>query len=252
MLLGHSFGGATVRLLSRLLAEGDEVERKETHPKDLSPLFEGGMEKRIFAIVTLAAPTNGTVSYDMYDDPLFDTEDVEIPLKYEMLNRMMRLSTGKKKKDRDPEDSAAWDMTIDHAAALNKTIPTLAETYYFSVACTSTIWQEDGTAVPDPSITEGMFIRSSTLLGKYKGVSRGGIILDESWRENDGLVNTVSARAPIGAPQKQFERSDITKGVWNILPDYHGDHSSLQGGFTKKHDPRPFYEDLMKTIESLK
>ena len=38
VLIGHSFGGATVRLLSELLAHGDEQERAATAPSYLSQL----------------------------------------------------------------------------------------------------------------------------------------------------------------------------------------------------------------------
>ena len=30
-------------------------------------------------------------------------------------------------------------------------------------------------------------------------------MIDEKWRENDGLVNTFSARAPIGEPQQEID-----------------------------------------------
>lgn len=252
VLLGHSFGGTTVRLLSQLLADGDEEERKATHPLDLSPLFKGGMEKRIFALVTLAAPTNGTTSYDMYEDPDFDTTHVELPFKYQMLSKMMRTGTRMKRDERNPDDYANYDMAIDHALALNQKIRTLPETYYFSAACTSTVWKEDGTVYPDLSKTEAMFARSSVLIGKYKGFTKNGFEINESWRENDGLVNTVSARAPLGAPQKAFDPDHIEKGIWNILPDYPHDHMSFQGGLAVRHDPLPFYQTLLKVISDLK
>ncbi len=251
VLLGHSFGGATVRLLSQLLTDGCEEEQKAA-PEELSDLFKGGMASRIFAIVTLAAPTNGTVSYDMYKDPAFDTSKFDLPLKYRVLSRMMSMGTKMKTDGRSENDYANYDMEIDHAMALNRRIRTLENTYYFSAACTSTVWQADGTAYPDLDITEGMFAKSSVLMGKYKGITANGMVIDETWRENDGLVNAVSARAPIGAPQKPFDRNDIQKGIWNILPDYHGDHGSLQGGFAIRHDPSLFYEQLLEMIIRLR
>jgi hypothetical protein len=125
------------------------------------------------------------------------------------------------------------------------------DTYYFSQPCVSTVIQEDGTSYPDLEITEAMFARSSVLIGKYKGVTAGGIEVDESWRPNDGLVNTLSARAPLNAPQKEFDPDHIEKGIWNVFPDYHGDHSSLQGGYTINRDPYPFYENLLNIISGL-
>ena len=39
VLLGHSFGGATIRLFSEILADGDQAEREVAAPGDLSPFF---------------------------------------------------------------------------------------------------------------------------------------------------------------------------------------------------------------------
>ncbi len=251
VLIGHSFGGATIRLLAELLANGSEEEQNLTHPKDLSPLFKGGMGKRVFAIVTLAAPTNGTVSYDMNNDPDFDTKHVDLPLKYQVLSKIMSFSTKMQKDKRDPRDFAAYDMEIDHAMALNERIHLSKDTYYFSIACSSTILQEDGTHYPDLKKTEGMFVRTSVLVGKYKGVTSNGVVIDEKWRDNDGLVNTISARAPFNDPQRNLDPENIVKGQWNIFPDYQGDHASLQGGYTIQNDPRPFYKELLELISKL-
>lgn len=251
VLLGHSFGGATVRLLAQLLAEGDEKEREGTHPLDISPLFAGGMADRLAAVVTLAAPTNGTTAYDLFNDPNFDVHAVRIPLKYELLNRLMSLNNRMEKDEKDPRDCAAYDMEIDHAFALNEGIHLQPHVYYFSIACNSTAEQADGTYLPDEKKTDGMFMRSSILMGSYKGFTAGGREIDESWRANDGLVNVKSARFPLNDPHKDFDADDIQPGIWNVLPDYDGDHASLQGGFLVKSDPTAFYEELLVNIERL-
>ena len=62
VLISHSFGGATVRLLSELLTYGDEGERAATVPSDLSPLFAGGLGGRVHTVVALASPMNGTTA----------------------------------------------------------------------------------------------------------------------------------------------------------------------------------------------
>ena len=72
VLLGHSFGGTTVRLFSELLAHGDPDEQKSTPHEELSGFFKGGMEECIRSIVTLASPINGTSAYDLYKDENFD------------------------------------------------------------------------------------------------------------------------------------------------------------------------------------
>ena len=64
-LIGHSFGGATIRLFSEILRNGSEEERAVTNDSDLSAFFKGGNGDNLIAIVTLAAPTNGTTAYDL-------------------------------------------------------------------------------------------------------------------------------------------------------------------------------------------
>ncbi len=80
---------------------------------------------------------------------------------------------------------------------------------------------------------------------------RGGFVIDDTWRENDGLVNTVSAKAPIGSESKPFDKNSITPGIWNVFPAYKGDHMALQGGLRYPHDIRRFYLALLRMISRL-
>ena len=36
----------------------------------------------MLALITLAAPTNGTTAYDLYEDPSFDVNTVSVPEEY--------------------------------------------------------------------------------------------------------------------------------------------------------------------------
>ena len=251
VLIGHSFGGATVRLFAELLAHGWEGERAVTPEGELSPLFAGGLGGRVRAIVTLAAPTNGTVAYDMAQDPAFDPRRVRVGLKYRLLDRLMKSRTRIQMDGRDPRDWASFDMLLDNAQALNARISTLPHVYYLSVAADATTPQEDGTCVPDLEALDPLFVRSATLMGVYGGTTKAGCVVDDAWHANDGLVNTVSARAPIGAPQKPFDRAHVEPGVWNVMPDMHVDHGFFQGGFMKRQDPHEFYRELMDVLEAL-
>ena len=251
VLIGHSFGGATIRLLGELLAHGSEEERAATAADDLSPLFAGGMEQRIFAIVTLAAPTNGTTAYDLTQDPSFDARRVRIPLRYRLWDRILSSHTKIKADDRDPRDWASFDMTLDNAQALNARIATLPHVYYLSVACDSTKPAANGTRVADRSLTDPLFVKTGTLMGCYSGTTKAGCVVDDAWHANDGLVNTVSAHAPFGAPQKPLDPDHIERGVWNVMPDLHTDHGFFQGGFIKKRDPQQFFQDLLELLQRL-
>ena len=247
VLLGHSFGGATVRLFSELLANGDEEEKKAGAD---SPFFRGGMGNRIHSVVTLSAPMNGTTAYDMFSDPSFDPGAVKVPWWSKGLARMMSLGTKPKQDGRDERDYADFDMHIDNALAMNDRITTLPNAYYFSVPCGITRRQKDGTHKPRKGI-EPLFVMRAHQIGVYTGKTRHGAIIDESWRENDGLVNTVSAKAPSGAPSRPLDEGNIIPGVWNVFPTVDGDHMWLQGGLLHRHDIRVFYLKLLRMIHQL-
>ena len=69
--------------------------------------------------------------------------------------------------------------------------------------------------------------------------------------ENDGLVNTISAKAPFGEPQQKLNRKNIRPGVWNIAPVYHGDHMMIHGGLTKTTDVRGLYLKMLTMIDGI-
>ena len=250
VLIGHSFGGATARLFSELLANGDETERKACQTEDISPFFLGGQGARLRALVTLAAPTNGTTAYDLYLDSNFDPNAVKISRADRFWGGFFRNRPRTERDGRSEEDFADFDMHIDNALALNARIGTLTNVYYFAVPCSATEAKDDKQR-PVRSVMEAMFRLSSIRMGAYSGVTAGGFVIDDSWKENDGLVNTVSAGAPIGAPSKAFFPDAIEPGIWQVMPKVRGDHMSLQGGMMKRKDIRPFYSELLEMIDSL-
>ena len=63
-LLGHSFGGATVRMLSHLMTYGSEEERAVTPADELSPLFAGGKGDWRKGVTAIAGPFEGTTVID--------------------------------------------------------------------------------------------------------------------------------------------------------------------------------------------
>ena len=243
-LLGHSFGGVTVRLLSELMANGSAEERAATDPAEISGLFTGGKADWIYSITALSAPHNGTSAYT-------------VAKKGELVQRtnnglsggvraafasVISIYTQPVPDGRSEEDYASVDMEVDVALRLNERISTLPDVYYFSACTSATDLNENGEYVPDTSIMEPLFTGSSELIGKYSGQTKGGYPLDESWRENDGLVNLISAKAPFNAPQKELDDNAIEPGVWQILPVMRGDHMTFMGGLTVRHpELKDFY-----------
>ncbi len=219
-LLGHSFGGATIRMLAHLMSEGDAQE-KAASAGDVSPFFEGGKADWIYSLTALAAPHNGTTAYE-------DGDGNPTP------------------------DTAAYDMHIDNALVLNEKLVTDKNTYYFSIPCSATVKGDDGNYTADKKLMESMFQKDANALGSHTGTTKGGYVIDETWLENDGLVNTLSATAPFSAPSKQYEEGKVKTGEWNIMPTYRGDHMSLQGGMMKTNtDVRRLYLEHMNMINCL-
>lgn len=245
-LFGHSFGGATVRLLTHLMANGSDEEKATG--KDISPLFEGGKGDWIYSVVTLSAPHNGTSSYNIQEeldsDPNATSEEKLIA---EAILGIGNLTSG----SRIEEDTAIYEMNIDNAMALNEKISTVDGVYYFSFACDGTIRGDDGICRPQDGVISGMYLVAANRMCTYTGVTEKGYVIDEKWQANDGLVNTYSALAPIGAPQTEFDENNINTGIWNVMPIQKGNHTTLQGGMTDYFNARLFYVDFLTLINTL-
>ncbi len=257
-LLGHSFGGATVRIFASIMEKGAAEEIAATPANELSDYFKGGKGDWIYSVTSLAAPHNGTSAYSVGEneepspEPKEDKKENPIKSAFSgITDKLMSQFTGGEKDGRIESDYAAYDMYIDNALELNKTIHTHENTYYFSFACTATDKNENGTYSPDRKIMESIYSSSSEGIGRYTGVTKGGFVIDETWLENDGLVNTVSALAPSSAPSKIFDAVKIEKGIWQTMPIIRGDHMCLQGGMTKINDVKPFYVEHLSMINSL-
>ena len=222
-LVGHSFGGTTIRMLAELMASGSETERAATDRADLSPLFAGGKADWIYSVTTLASPTNGTTAYG-FGDP-----ETEVP----------------------DHDSAAYDMYIDNAMALNETLHARSCTFYFAIPCSVTERAADGTYQPDKAICEKRQLASAAHMGRLTGVTPKGYTVDERWLDNDGAVNTISAGAPFNEPSVRLDKNSIRPGVWNVTETQRGDHMALIGDLVKSKNIRVFYADWMEMINRI-
>ncbi len=253
VLLGHSFGGATVRLFSELLLNGSEEERAATDPDDLSDFFCGGHSGKIHAIVALAAPTNGTTAYNVYDDLAFDRKSIPVPEEF-LSSNFLQESMVHIDLNKASWDYADYDMHIDNAIALNNRISTFPDVYYFSYPCSSSYTTSTGTCRPDRRITSAPFLLTAYYMCLYHGVTENGVEIGKDWNSNDGLVNEISARAPIGAPSTNYVPDmKIEPGIWHIMPTVTGDHMFLVGGMTAGTavDLHPFYINLLNKLISL-
>ena len=280
-LIGHSFGGATVRLLSSLLAYGSEEEKAATEG-EISPLFEGGKGDWVYSVTALCAPHNGSSLTEVLDSVgglvgIKDTTDMLTTLCFGVAGLTAtsdniydfklehfgitdtNFGSAIDALTASGNDHAVYDLTPDGAAELNKTIKVNPDAYYFSYSYSTT---------KSGSFLRGQVPNTSTLpilypfalaMGSFKGTTDGGISIDETWQENDGLVSVVSARYPFGdefveIPLKSSqseEEFEIQRGIWNVAPTKEGDHGKVIGLNSGEEVPKTFFTELFTTVDGL-
>ena len=269
-LVGHSFGGATIRLFLDILADGSAEEQAAAKAAgtEVSPFFQGGKADWVYSLTTLAAPHNGTTFLEccgdmtqfaaeasttmakllgisdfkgVYDFQLeqfgFYRKDGETVL--EALDRVLHSDF------LSHNDNVFRDLTIDRALELNDDIEIQPNVYYFSYAGDktrqSTLTGERTSAV---DMTPLFVPFANQMCGYYDQTTAGGFRIDKSWAPNDGLVNTVSALYPIDSAGRCLTQSGKTgcvqqdgysnvgyqPGVWNVMPVRHYDHGNFIAG----------------------
>ena len=265
-LVGHSFGGATIRLFLDILADGSAEEQAAAKAAgtEVSPFFQGGKADWVYSLTTLAAPHNGTTFLEccgdmtqfaaeastamakllgisdfkgVYDFQLeqfgFYRKDGETVL--EALDRVLH------------SDFLSHNDNVfrDRALELNDDIEIQPNVYYFSYAGDktrqSTITGERTSAV---DMTPLFVPFANQMCGYYDQTTAGGFRIDKSWAPNDGLVNTVSALYPTDSAgrcltqsgktgyvqQDGYSNVDYQPGVWNVMPVRHYDHGNFIAG----------------------
>lgn len=277
-LLGHSFGGATVRLLTSLLAYGSETEIAATG-EETSPLFTGDKGDWVYSVTTLCAPHNGSSLTEVLNSVgglvgIGSTTDLLMTLCFSVAGIASSAENVYDLKldhfgitDSDAEgaidkitaagnDHAAYDLSPDGAAKLNETIRTAENVYYFSYAYSTT---RAGTLlkgqVPNTS-TMPILYPFALAMGSYKGTTANGISIDETWQENDGLVSVVSARYPLNEPYVEYteslaETDGIQRGIWNVAETRDGDHGKVIGLGNEADSTQNFFIDHFELIDSL-
>ena len=269
-LVGHSFGGATIRLFLDILADGSAEEQAaaKADGTEVSPFFQGGKADWVYSLTTLAAPHNGTTFLEccgdmtqfaaeisttmakllgisdfkgVYDFQLeqfgFYRKDGETVL--EALDRVLHSDF------LSHNDNVFRDLTIDRALELNDDIEIQPNVYYFSYAGDktrqSTLTGERTSAV---DMTPLFVPFANQMCGYYDQTTAGGFRIDKSWAPNDGLVNTVSALYPTDSAGRCLTQSGKTgcvqqdgysnvgyqPGVWNVMPVRHYDHGNFIAG----------------------
>lgn len=290
-LVGHSFGGTTARVLLDLLADGAPDEVAATGD-DTSPLFTGGHAGMVFSLTTIASPHNGATLVNVRLDG-DDTSGASFSQSSDYDARLDQFgidpdevtsqqAAAKAMEDVDfyaHNDSAANDMSVDRACAMNEGIELQPGVYYFCYYGCRTTEDSSGNSVPAENMCRYLKDQAS-VIGSFKGTTAGVYsegfgsaeqktkvppqALDEEWQPNDGTVNVVSAYCPyhLDADGKRIYDEHVEysgtgaaePGVWNILPVFDQDHYGFIGGIYSEdiRDVRQIYQDMHDRLDALK
>lgn len=267
-LIGHSFGGTTVRLLSHLLTYGDKAEQEATPEAELSPLFKGGHGDWLQSLTTICAPHNGTVAFHVAQK--YKILSVMKTVAYNYIGIAGRskmqgdfvdfhleqygLSDTPGKEDALPmgrakrkfsknEDNLEYDMSPEGAKKLNDYVEINPDCYHFSYAFNSVVQGK----VRHPKNTDFFFLKATS------GLILADNFLFRKGREdndvmNDGLVEVSSALHPDDEPFTDFDENNVNKGIWNVFPVQEGDHGTPIGLFADAEKTHEFYLNLLDLL----
>ncbi|MCL2494837.1 MAG: hypothetical protein FWE98_04180 [Oscillospiraceae bacterium] len=256
-LVAHSFGGATARLLCALLQNGAPEERTFTGQEPCSPLFTGGKGDWVFSLTCIAAPHNGTSLLTAVDvNPLLSglASLLGGPVLENLLGRlgftMGGMSLGDVLRAAKTLDTAYYDLTLGGAKDLGRLTRGLCpDTYLFSYPVAGT--DESGRPTGDMTALYrplGMFI------GAFTSAENG---VDDAWRQNDCLVNTVSATYPFGEPHQEvtdpstLTPASLAPATWHVMPTVMGDHGTVIGLGRPLEETLAFYTEIIARVDAL-
>ncbi len=266
-LIGHSFGGNTIRLLAQLLTYGDPHEQSGTDPEELSGLFTGGKADWVQSIVTICSPHNGTFCFEaahkykmlpMLRAVIYNGAGIlgRSPAEgkfvdYHLEQYGMSDTPGEadafplrraKRRYVSNHDNIEYDMSAPGAEKLNRYMKISPNVFYFSYAfnaVTKNGKREKATETDFP------FMKATSSLMRRYSRSIGA---DEMEMRNDGLVQVSSALHPNDEPFAEYDSRNVQPGVWQVMPLQVGDHGTPIGLFADKDKTHAFYLDMLEML----
>ncbi len=274
-LIGHSFGGLCIRVLSHLLEYGDHRE-VEASGDEASELFKGGNGDMIYSLSAICSPlgeidtydvakkyrlvnpiTKGAIFYScaMGRSPL-NGKAVDFHLEHFGLTNTpgcKDAETGHqarklvKNQYKESDDNIVFGLSPDGISKLNKMVEIVPHIYYFSFPFNAVEYDDKkrkdkaaNTDLPLMHLTSFLLLRNS----RQKGADRSD--------GNDGLVNVVSACSPPDEPSVQYSPGmEYEPGVWNVMPVQTGDHGTAIGLMADKAETQQFYHNIMNLLETV-
>ena len=278
-LVGHSFGGETIRLFTSLMAYGCEEEITATG-EDTSPLFMGGHDS-VHSCITLSSPHNGTQVANILYDPGYPLYGVVflynvigstlgnnfIVFSLQMSHFGLTPAQGERRVNINmqsvtdyyyAEDNCYYDLTIRGAKELNDIIKLAPNTYYYSYSTSATYQPyENSPHIINKTVTPIFYISSGMML-LSEGKTYDGVTIEGNWAAHDGIVPLSSALYPScdAATAKSYEESIangeiIEPGRWYHMKTLEGtDHFDFCGTKDYPTSADDFYFSMVEVANS--
>jgi triacylglycerol lipase len=273
-IVGHSLGGLTGRALIQLLEQGSPVPGQGDHP-----LFQGG-NSWVCSLTTISSPHDGTTFAYRYDwdqsliKPAFtflislSSSSPELYYDFKLDQWGLSRAPGESFYDYRERvvssdiwdrtvDTAYWDGSPEGALELNGWVEAQAPVYYFSWATEATYRDPlSGTQVPEIGVPAAL-VSISRFIGSYipeNGENGPALPIDDSWWQNDGIVNTNSMDGPSLGSTDPVQRLDgkPVAGRWNYMGVLESvDHLDIIGIPAATGELKGWYLSLAALLASL-
>ena len=274
-LIGHSFGGLCIRMLSHLLAYGDPRE-VEASGDDVSPLFKGGNGKLIYSISAICSPLDAVDAYEVADKynlyrtvragavfyscamgrSPFNGRAVDFHLEHfgltntpgqKDVQKGHRARKYLRKKYKTTDENIFSGLKPEGIANLNDFVEIVPSIYYFSFPFNAVEYDEkkkkeiaSKTDLPLMHLTGFLLLHNS----RQKGVNKSG--------GNDGMVDVVAAFSPPDEPRVEYTSGmEYNSGIWHVMPVQTGDHGTAIGLLADKDETHTFYLNIMKLLKKV-
>ena len=277
-VIGHSFGGPTVRFFVNMVINGCQEEIDGTPEGELSEFFKGGHDNWIHSCTTFAGANDG-ISF------LYAIEKVVPPVATAVLQGLSymaqipaaakfydqnleqwgitrKLQTGEPRarnwKQRVQDylysgDCVLDDLYIHKFRERSKDWQPSDKVYYFAYYASKTKADKNGNQKARWGMDPIMYFFSIPV-GKFDGckADENHAEIGPEWKENDGLVNVMSGRAPHSKPWTEWTGDkDLKPGIWYQMPIEDKDHMSYMGLLESRADYAIFLYDLLRRIDNL-
>ena len=265
-LIGHSFGGHVIRLLTYLLENGapDEIALNR---EDTSPLFLGGQKDLVCSVSAICSPLNGTDAYQSVKRyhllpvlKLVTLNSAVLLARTKLQGGMIdvhleQMGVNKTEEIKDTKkfipvmkdlflckESIDFDMTDKGTEQLNGFVKNVSSVYYFSYPYNLLEKNEKGKLVPKNTINPLMNSTANLMLRTDKALNKTTV-------GTDGLIDVASAMHPANEPYKPYAPNvPLDSGIWNVMPTGKGDHGTPIGLFADKEETHKFYDDMVALL----